>query len=311
MIVRFGLDQLALLRAELGLERPLLVTTPRFASLELPVARRFSGVRRHAPLDTVEEAEAAAAGADSLVGLGGGSAIDTAKAVSARRGLPLVCVPTTYAGAEWTSYFGMRDERQRLKTGGSGARTVAIVYEPELTVTLSREESGGTAMNALAHCVEALYLGDLEQARRGQAGIRRFLPLVLEDGDDRRARRGLLEAARYAGEALSLRGLYLGHAMAQALGGRYGLPHGALNAICLPVAMRFNAEVAPLALEVVPVEVVEELAALAGFSRLRQLGIPAQELEEVAEATAVRPGARANSRPASAEQIAELVRSVW
>jgi len=222
VIVRFGLDQLALLRAELGLERPLLVTTPRFASLELPVARRFSGVQRHAPLDTVEEAEAAAAGADSLVGLGGGSAIDTAKAVSARRGLPLVCVPTTYAGAEWTSCFGMRDERQRLKTGGSGARTVAIVYEPELTVTLSREESGGPAMNALAHCVEALYLGDLEQARRGQAGIRRFLPLVLEDGDDRRARRGLLEAARYAGEALSLRGLYLGHAMAQALGGRYG-----------------------------------------------------------------------------------------
>ena len=75
--------------------------------------------------------------------------------------------------------------------------------------------------------------------------------------------------------------------------------------------MRFNAEVAPLALEVVPVEVVEELAALAGFSRLRQLGIPAQELEEVAEATAVRPGARANPRPASAEQIAELVRPVW
>nr|MBA2424743.1 iron-containing alcohol dehydrogenase [Actinomycetota bacterium] len=133
MIVRWGLDELGLLLAELGISRPLLVTTERFGELELPVATRFSGVRRHAPVETVSAAVAATHGADGLVGLGGGSAIDTAKAVSAETGLSLVAVPTTYAGAEWTAYFGMRDEARKLKAGGSGAHTVAIVYEPELT----------------------------------------------------------------------------------------------------------------------------------------------------------------------------------
>jgi len=311
VIVRFGLHELGPLLAELGSECPLLVTSGRFAGLELPVAARFAGVRRHAPVETVEAALEAACGADGLVGLGGGSAIDTAKAVSARTGLPLVCVPTTYAGAEWTPYFGMRDGARRLKTGGSGARTAGIVYEPKLTLSLPRDESGGTAMNALAHCVEALYPGDLAQARRGAAGIREWLPPVLEDGADLEARTRLLEAARDAGEALAAHGLYLGHAMAQALGGRYGLPHGALNAVCLPAAMRFNADVAPLALEVVPVEAVEELARLCGFTRLRDLGVPAEELEEVAEAAAVRGGAKANPRPASPADIAELLRAVW
>lgn len=311
MIVRWGLAELAPLLEELTVERPLLVTSERWRDLELPVADRFHGVRPHAPIETVREAVAAAAGVDGLVGLGGGSAIDTAKAVSAQTDLPLVAVPTTYAGAEWTPYFGMRDEERRLKTGGSGARTVAIVYEPELTLGLPRDETGGTAMNALAHCVEALYSGDLAEARRGAAGTVEWLPRVLARPGDLEGRTRLLEAARYAGEALALHGLYLGHAMAQALGGRYGLPHGVLNAICLPAAMRFNEPVVPLAIAVVPVETVEELARLCGFTRLRDLGVPEEELDEVAEATAVRGGAQANPRPASPAEIAELLRSVW
>jgi alcohol dehydrogenase class IV len=148
-------------------------------------------------------------------------------------------------------------------------------------------------------------------ARRGAAGIEAWLPRVLDDLGDLQARTGLLVAAGDAGEALAKNGLYLGHAMAQALGGRYGLPHGALNSICLPAAMRFNARVAPGAIEAIPIETVEQLARLAGFTRLRDLGVPAEELDEVAEATAVRAGARANPRPASPAQIAELLRSVW
>jgi alcohol dehydrogenase class IV len=99
--------------------------------------------------------------------------------------------------------------------------------------------------------------------------------------------------------------------MAQAVGGRYGIPHGAANAVCLPPAMRFNATVVPWAMTAVPVERVEELARLAGFERLRDLGVPEDELDDLAEAAAQRPGARANPRPASAAEIAELYRSVW
>lgn len=319
MIVRWGIEELGGLLAALGIGRPLLVTTPRLADLELPVRARFSGAQPHSPLETVAAATAAAAEADGLVGLGGGSAIDTSKAVSAGTGLPLIAVPTTYAGAEWTPYFGMRDAARRLKTGGSGAKTVAVVYEPKLTLGLPRGETVGTAMNALAHCAEALYAGECSDASLGAELIARWLPVVVSDGDDLEARTGLLEGAMHAGMALAQRGLFLAHAMAQALGGRYGLSHGAMNAICLAPALRFNETVVPEAIASLgislgtdePATKVEELARLGGFERLRDFGVPESELPELAVETAARPGAQANPRSASADDIEALLRSVW
>ena len=251
--------------------------------------------------------------------VGGGSAIDTAKAVSAATGLPLVAVPTTYSGSEWTPYFGMRDEARRAKTGGSGANTVAIVYEPALTLDLPRDESVGTAMNALAHCAEALYAGPCDDASVGAALIGTWLPVVAENRCDLEGRTRLLEGAMHAGMALAERGLFLAHAMAQALGGRYGVSHGAMNALCLAPALRFNEAVVPDALAALATALgvtdaparVEELARLGGFERLRDHGIPEDELQEVAAETAQRPGARSNPRPATADDIEALLRSVW
>jgi alcohol dehydrogenase class IV len=99
--------------------------------------------------------------------------------------------------------------------------------------------------------------------------------------------------------------------MAQAVGGRYGIAHGASNALCLPPAMRFNAGTVPWAMTAVPVERVEELARLAGYERLRDLGVPEEDLDELGAVAAERPGAKANPRPASATQVAELYRSIW
>src|SRR5206468_6697407 len=127
----------------------------------------------------------------------------------------------------------IRDRDRRMRGGGGGARLAGIVYDPELTVDLSRELSVGTALNALAHCAEALYVKGrtAEGDRLALAGARKIgpaLPRVAADGEDRAARTELLEGADDAGHALSVAGLGLGHAMAQAVGGRYGLPHGAL-----------------------------------------------------------------------------------
>jgi maleylacetate reductase len=319
VIVRWGLAALGPLLDELDVARPLLVTSPRLADLDLPVTDRFTGVRRHAPVDVVAAATEAASGADGLVALGGGSAIDTAKAVSAAVQLPVVAVPTTYSGSEWTSYFGMRDEERGAKTGGSGANTVAVVYEPELTFDLPRDETVGTAMNALAHAAEALYAGPHEDATSGASLIARSLPVVVEDGRALGPRTELLEGAMHAGMALAARGLFLAHAMAQALGGRYGAPHGALNALCLAPALRFNEEVVTDAIALLADAMgtddapsrVEALALLGGFERLRDLGIPEDELADVAAQIAQRPAARSNPRPAAPEDVEVLLRSIW
>ena len=313
MKVVWGLGELPGLLADLGIHAPLLVASRRWNGLGLPAAARWDEVPSH----RIEVPD----GVDGILAVGGGSAIDTAKAASAASGLPVVSVPTTYSGSEWSQFFGVRDPDRRMRGGGGGAKLAGIVYEPELTLDLSRETTAGTALNALAHCAEALYVRGRDEAADGVAleGARIIsdaLPRVLEHPDDRAARRDLLLGAARAGEALGRSGLALGHAMAQALGGRYGLPHGVLNAICLPPALRFNAEFLPPAFGEAlgtddPAARVEELARLGGIGRLRDLGIPREDLPEVAELVAPRPGSRANPRPASPAEILTLLENVF
>ena len=320
MIVRWGLGELPEVLRELGIEGPVLIASERWSKLDLPAAGRWNDV----PSDQVDEIALAARDADGLLVVGGGSAIDLAKAVSVATGLPVVSVPTTYSGSEWADNFGIRDGARRMQGGGSGANLAGIVYEPELTLELPLEESVGTALNALAHCAEALYVKGRNHkadvlALEGARTINETLPRVAADGHDRQARTKLLAGADVAGHALGLAGLGLGHAMAQAIGGRYGLPHGALNAICLPAALRFNepaahSEIARFAeaLETDdPAARVEELARLGGFERLRDLGVPNEDLDALGRAAAERGGAKANPRPASPAEVAELMRSVW
>ncbi len=323
MIVRWGLPSLPELLDELSIGRPLLVTTRRWSGLDLGIARRFDSVQPHAELQGVEAAAAAAHDADGLVALGGGSAIDTAKAVSVRTALRVVSVPTTYSGAEWTGHYGTRDAATLSKPGGGGALVTGIVYDTNLTLDLPQAETGGTALNALAHCVEALYTRARSEptdndALIGANLISTFLAVVSKTPRSIPARRGLLEAAMHAGMALRA-GMGVGHAMAQALGGRYGLSHGTMNALCLPHALEFNLDVAPRAIRYLgaamdttnPVERVAELARLGGPTRLRDYGVPREDLTLVAATAAERPAALANPRPASAEAIAALLNAAW
>ena len=320
MIVRWGLAQLPSLLGELRIQEPLLVASERWAGTNL-------GVRTTARWTEVPSDQVAAAvehAGDGVIAVGGGSAIDLGKAISAEASVPVISVPTTYSGAEWTPFYGIRDPERRMRGGGAGAELGGVVYEPKLTLSLPRAETVGTALNALAHSAEALYVEGHnpdadEHALAGARLIGEWLPRVVDSPHDLDARTKLLEGAMHSGMALGGSMLALGHAIAQALGGRYGLPHGAMNALALPAALRFNAEVAPEAVRRFgealgtedPAARVEELARLGGFERLRGFGIPEEDIAEVAAATVERAGAKANPRPASAADVEELLRSIY
>ena len=320
MIVRWGSASLvAEVLEELGVREVLVVASPRWAGLELPVEP--SGHWDEVPSTRVEEAADLAR--DGVVAVGGGSAIDLGKAISAAARVPLVSIPTTYSGAEWTPYFGVRDPQRRMRGGGAGARNAGIVYDVGLTVGLPRAETVGTAMNALAHCAEALYAHGHNPetdgvALEGAQLISQWLPRVVETPADRDARTELLRGASLGGEALAGSMLALAHAMAQAIGGKYGLPHGTLNGIFLPPALRYNVRYAPAAVRAFgeavggdPAERVEELTALGGVTRLSELGVPEADLPELAASAAQRGGNQANPHPATPAEIEELLRSVY
>ena len=158
----------------------------------------------------------------------------------------------------------------------------------------------------------------MKDATAGAALIAGLLPEVAANGGDLDARTRLLEGAMHAGRALAERGLFLAHAMAQALGGRYGTSHGALNALCLAPALRFNEPVVPRGGRGSRrgdgrrgrSGSCRGLARLGGFERLRDLGIPGDELGAVA-VRSHSGRARSNPRPVSPEEIETLLRSIW
>jgi alcohol dehydrogenase class IV len=219
---------------------------PRLASV-------ITEVRQHVPeeLAAAARAQAAASGADGIVTVGGGSATGLGKAVAVgvEAGLPILAVPTTYAGSEMTPIYGITG---RHKQTGRDLRALprTVVYDPALTVGLPPEVTGPSGLNAVAHCVEALYGPGANpitslMAEEGIRVLGRSLPTAVDRPDDLDGRAGALFGAYLAGAALAVAGTALHHKLCHVLGGTYTLVHGELNAVILPHAVAYNAVAAP------------------------------------------------------------------
>ena len=250
----------------------------------------------HVPKAVAEAGLAAplAAKADGLVAAGGGAAIGLAKFIARETGLPIVAVPTTYSGSEATPIWGLSDGERKFT--GKDVRVLprTIVYDPDLTLALPPAVSAASGMNALAHCVEGLWVADRTPLLVALAtdAARRFaenLPRVVADGNDREARAECLVAAWLAGIVLAP-GTALQHKLAHVLGG-LGLPHGECHAIILPHVTRFNLAAAPeararLAAALGADDPADRLAEmLNGFPiphRLRDVGFDRGKIEFVA-----------------------------
>jgi maleylacetate reductase len=218
----------------------------------------FDRVMPHVPEESVEDAfrQARAEEVDGVVALGGGSAVGTAKAVSARlmdvgvqERLTLVAIPTTYAGSEMTPVYGVTAEGRKITQTDIRVLPRVVLYDPGLTLDLPASITASTAANALAHCVEGVYSRGTTPVARAAAlsaipMIFTALPAVLRDGHDRDARSTLLVAAHLGGVTIAHAGMALHHAICHALGPE-GVPHGDANAIMLPHVMRFNLPEAP------------------------------------------------------------------
>lgn len=256
-----ALERIAAEAERLQFSRALIVTTPGSGAR---LGGRIAGllgaraVEQHAkavvhvpkPVADAGLAAARAARADGLVVAGGGAAIGLAKAIARETGLAILAVPTTYSGSEATPIFGITDGERKITGRDAKALPRTIIYDPDLTFGLPAAVSAASGLNAIAHCVEALWVEARTPVTIGLAveAMRRFgenLPAVVVDGSDAKARAECLIAGWLAGTVLCA-GTALQHKLAHVLGG-LGLPHAEAHAIILPHVMRFNLEAAPQA----------------------------------------------------------------
>lgn len=264
--VVFGAGALQHLEREielLGARKALVLSTPQQQSQARMVAERlgsraagiFPKAVMHVPMETAREAreEARRLGADCAVAIGGGSTTGLGKAIALDSGLPILAIPTTYAGSEMTPIYGITEAG--LKKTGRDSRVLprTVIYDPVLTLTLPVALSVTSGMNAIAHAAEGLYAQDSNpvmdlMAEEGIRAIAQALPGIRRRSDDMDARGEALYGAWLCGTVLGNMGMALHHKLCHTLGGSFNLPHAEVHTVILPQAMAFNAGAAPQAM---------------------------------------------------------------
>lgn len=266
MRVVFGEGSIARLPEEvekLGARRALVLSTPGRGASVRKVAESLGGrlagiydkAAMHVPVEIAEDARRVAEelGADCCISVGGGSTTGLGKAIALTSGLPIIAVPTTYSGSEMTTILGMTEGGLKKTLRDPRVLPRTVIYDPALTLGLPVAISAASGMNAIAHCVEALYAADGNpinslQAEEGIRAMAAALPRVVRAPEDMQARSDALYGAWLAGVSFATTGMGLHHKLCHVLGGTFGLPHAETHSIVLPHAARYNRDAAPAAM---------------------------------------------------------------
>ncbi|GAA2326734.1 maleylacetate reductase [Streptomyces kunmingensis] len=332
MRVRFGVGSVAMLGEELaalGLERVLVLSTPGQHDKAGKIAEALGdraaglhpGAQMHVPTDVVQRARAVASHlrVDGYVAVGGGSTVGLAKALALESGLPIVAVPTTYAGSEMTPVWGLTENGEKRTGRDDRVLPKSVIYDPELSSRLPSNLSITSGMNAMAHAVEALYAPDNSpiislMAEEGVRAIAQGMPRVAAEPADEEGRTAMLYGAWLCGACLGATTMSLHHKLCHILGGTFGLPHADVHAVVLPHVVAFNTPAAPATAAALkraldteaPARTLYELSRSAGAATsLHELGLGEVDLDLAVELATRNP--YANPRPVTPQAVRAIL----
>ena len=328
-----SLDRVAEEVKRLGAKRAIVLSTPEQRSEAEDVARRlgelsagvYAEAVMHVPIETARAAreEAKRRDADCYVAVGGGSTVGLGKAIALESGLPIVAVPTTFAGSEMTPIYGITEGG--VKKTGKDRKVLpkTVIYDPTLTLTLPAKIAGPSGMNAMAHCVEALYAQDANPiisllAVEGIRALARSLPVVVGEPHNLESRADALYGAWLGGTVLGAVGMALHHKLCHTLGGSFNLPHAEVHTVILPYAAAYNQEAVPDAMRAVAEALGSKSAAqgIYGLSvrigapiALKDIGMPFDGLDRAAEIATQNP--YYNPRPVEYAGVRKLLEDAY
>jgi maleylacetate reductase len=285
------------------------------------IAGTFDDAVMHVPAEVAERArnQAKTERADSIVCIGGGSAIGVAKAIAVTTGLPIVAIPTTYSGSEVTPIWGLTKAGIKETARDARAHPRTVIYDPELTLKLPVAVSAASGMNSVAHCVEATYAPDGNpitglMAEEGIRAMASALPSIVTAPEDLDTRTLALYGAWMGGTVLGMLQMGLHHKLCHTLGGSFGLPHAETHAVLLPYTAEYNAPAAVNAMSRVAGALGAGDAAAGLFElgqrlpiprSLAELGMGEDDLERAAEIAVEKP--YPNPRPVTRDGVLSIL----
>src|ERR671913_454279 len=324
----------------------------------------FDQVKPHSPTESIAKAVESArrAAIDVLVSAGGGSAIDSAKGVAALLGeggslprlgvrftppnkkevppmpapkLPHIAIPTTLSGGEYSYSAGITEGGKKYIVADPKLAPRTVLLDPEAAATAPPRLLAASGMNALAHCVEAVYPTETQPLTdayclRGIGLIARYLPRAVENSRDLEALSHVQVAACLSGMGVYSAWTGIHHAIVHAIGGRYKVPHAEIHALMPPYAMRWNLDATVAAharmARDIGIEGADENALATAVPehifamnrrmglplRLRELGVPREGLRQLARDALDDYSIHTNPKPVTAtEQVLEVLEQAW